>query len=256
MMPDWPMEWLQRIGRKSDLMVWGYGERPDQTSSDYRTAVIEKFRDAGVHLWAATAYKGADACTMDLPVLQARAQNALAWVELAKRIPFEGIVATGWSRYSAHRPQNEPIDAALDVMLYIGAILKDGEPPAGGIDGCVEQLRALGQADRFVACHDALRDLATARRDAWTHVQHLREQIVLETCDPRRHEGGHARILLGLLRDARRQAEQAAVRVRSALNGFVADRWIEEYLHTRLAAIEAEIGESGSISAVPERGTG
>jgi len=241
MIHDWPQAALQQIGRQADLMVWGYGDGPEQTSSHYRTEVIDKFCAANIRLWAATAYKGADGCSMDLPVLEARARNATAWLELSRRIPFQGIVATGWSRYSAHRPQNEPIDGALDVVLFVGGILHDGGAPPGGIEACIEKLRSLDHAEPFLKCRDALGELSAARRDAWTVVQHLREQIALEQCDAQRRWGAHAQILLTLLRDAAQRARQAATRVRDALEDNVDARWIDEYLHTRLDAIDREI---------------
>jgi len=249
MMHDWPPEDLHRIARKADLMVWGYGEGPDQSQSHYRTSVIEKFRHAGVQLWAATAYKGADGCTMDLPQLESRAQNATAWVELSERIPLQGIVATGWSRYSAHRPQNEPIDGALDLLMFVGAILHDGAPPAGGIEESARQLALLGESERFLSCRNALAELAAARHDAWMHVQQLREQIALEQYDERRRFGGHAQILLGLLRDARQRVIEASIHVRAALKGAVHLLWVDEYLHTRLAPIDSEIQNQAAFLA-------
>jgi hexosaminidase len=241
MMHDWPREALARLASKADLMVWGYGEGPDETKGHYHTAVIERFQQAKVALWAATAYKGADGCTMDLPSLGSRAQNAMAWLQLSQRIAFKGIVATGWSRYSAHRPQNEPIDGALDAMLHVGAILHDGSPPPGGVDDCVRQLGSLGEGERFAACRDALAALSAARRDAWLLVQQLHEQIALEEYDAARRLGGHAQILLASLRAARGRIADASSRVRSALGGSVHPGWIEEYLHTRLAPIDLEI---------------
>ncbi|MDH7571914.1 MAG: family 20 glycosylhydrolase, partial [Armatimonadota bacterium] len=159
MMREWDGEALRRLAAKADLCVWGYQGHPDTTRSHFNSRNIERFKEHGLTLWGGTAYKGADGHNADLPVIENRQANALAWIEVARRYGFVGVFNTAWSRYSTHDVQNEPIDGALDSLVNLGVILHDGEAPEGGIEACRAALAEVGMKEHFDACSSALRDL-------------------------------------------------------------------------------------------------
>jgi hypothetical protein len=197
-------------------------------------------------MWGATAYKGADGPSMDLPDLDRRQTNALAWAEVAQRYQFKGLAATAWSRYSSHRVQNEPIDGSLDSLLNVGVILHDGQTPGGGIEACREALCDLGEGERFTACHDVLQDLADAREAAWRDVQSLLEQQWLERQEPHRRKTNLLQWSLDAMDRELQRLDKASDAVRDALKGLVPDIWIEEYIRERVEPVRDLRSEHGA----------
>jgi hypothetical protein len=219
-------------------MAWGYGEVPDKVHHHYNTRYIQRFYDVGVPIWGATAYKGADGISADLPNLERRRTNALGWMQVNDRLPFKGIVATAWSRYSTHRAQCEPIDGSLDALLLIGAILHDGDAPLERRDACLELLGELGERERFDAAYGALRQLADLRQRAWREIQTLREQTALGQDDPTRRDAHLQTKALDQVHRSIGQLKEAGERFAAVMNGAIAPRWIDEYLAVRIEAIE------------------
>jgi len=238
----WDSSLLRRLAGKADLCVWGYSGHPDTTEYHYHSRYAERFRDHGITLWGATAYKGADGHNVDRPNVANRQQNALAWAEVAQRYGMTGLIATAWSRYSSHIVQCEPIDAALDSLVNVGVILHDGKSAERGVDACVAALDELGERGRFEACKAAMEHLKSAREAAWTAVMNLREQVVMLTIDARRQAGAgvdQIHVLnrrIGDLRKARTEA-------REALAGCMDDLWIDRYLAERVEPILEEFDE-------------
>jgi len=241
MMIDWAPDALRALARKADLNAWGYREHPDQTSSHYHTRHIQRLHDHGFSLWGGTAYKGADGHNIDRPIPAIRQANALAWVEIAQRFNFTGVIATAWSRYSTHRLQCEPIDAALDLLLHVGAILHDGHPVPPEPDACLAMLEEIGEKDRFLACRSAMEKLAAIRARGWTGVQSLREQIAMSRSDPRRIGSSWETRLLRILRQTVAEADEIAAETRRAFEGLIEPVWIEDYLHCRLQPLRTEL---------------
>lgn len=240
MMIDWDSAALHSLAKKADLNAWGYRGHPDHSTSHFNTKHIQRLHEHGFTLWGGTAYKGADGHNVDLPNLAKRQENAVAWVEVAGRYGFAGVIATGWSRYSTHRVQCEPIDAALDSLLNVGVILHDGKPPAGGFAAIAATLGELGEKDRFLFCKEVMEKLTDVRGRGWKFVQSLREQIALGQDDTRRQgsswEARFLRILQGILKESDTVADE----VRKQFGGLMEPVWIEDYLHSRLAPLRAE----------------
>lgn len=241
MMINWNSDALRALGARSDLMTWGYSGHPDTTDHHFGIKYIERFHAHSITLWAGTAYKGADGHNADRPDIQQREQNALAWMEIAQRFGYTGVIATGWSRYSTDRVQCEPIDAALDSLVNIGVIMHDGRPPEGGIDACIAVLEELGERDRFESCKTAMEHLSVIRRRGWQAVQSLREQIVLCRRDARRCGSHLESQSLKRLHDILEESKEAAEEVRKSFAGLVEPVWIEEYLSTRLTPLSEEL---------------
>lgn len=244
MMVEWSPDALRRLSGKADLMFWTYGEHPDQQHwPKFTTKDRLHLASHGVRLWGAGCYKGADGHNVDLPNLEKRQANALGWAEVAQRENLIGVVATAWSRYSTHRVQNEPIDAALDSLVNVGVILHDGRAPDDGIESCIAALGDLGERERFEKCNAAMRKLTDVRKRGWSAVQSLREQLVLSETDPRRRGSG---MELHGLRDLKRVLSDAAEvesQVRIAFDGLLDRIWIEQYLVERLQPLREEAAE-------------
>ena len=241
MMVHWDDDSLRRLAAKADLCVWGYAGHPDSTPHHYNTRHIERFRGAGLTLWCATAYKGGEGQSADVPDIAARQENALAWAEVAARFDMKAIIATAWSRYSTHRPQTIPIDAALDSLFLVGHILRNGrmcETPAAFVETMLAQ---TGEKERFAACRSAMQKLFDARRRAWHDIPFLREQVVTATQDARRRGSGVEMNWLKSIRAALAQGEAAADEARRAFDGLIHPLWIERYLSERLDPIREEL---------------
>jgi len=241
MMRDWDADALRRLAVKADLCVWGYHGHPDTTPHHYNTKYIQRFADEGVPLWAATGYKGAAGHNADLPDLARHQENALAWAEVSRRFAMQGVFATAWSRYSTHNVHCETIDASLDSLVNVAAILHDGQPPAGGAEACLAALEAFGQKARFLACRAAIEKLSLARQSGWRTVRHLRELIVMATLDARRRNGGGLASALAGLRRTLADADAAAAEARTAYAGLIEPIWIGRLLAERIEPLREEL---------------
>lgn len=239
MMIHWDDASLQRLARQADLCVWGYAGHPDTTPHHYNTRHIQRFAGLGVTLWGATAYKGAEGHDADLPDVPARTENALAWAEIAGRFGMAGLIATAWSRYSTHRPQCVPIDAALDALVAVGNILESGQMPDPAVVASV--LAHTGEAGRLQACRSAMASLSAARQAAWMAVAHLREQLVTSSQDPRRRGSGQELAALDRLRDALSHLDSIAADTRRIFTGLIHPLWLDRYLAERIEPIREEL---------------
>ena len=258
MMIGWDDDALDSLAPKCDLMTWGYDGDPDTTEGHFNTRYIKKFHEHAIVQWGATAYKGADGNTperhtADRPVLDQRVENAMAWFDIARRFKLNGIVATGWSRWSVDTLQCAPIDAALDSLVAIGVILHDGKLPEGGVPACVDALAELGEKERFEACRKVMERLTDVRREGWKQVRQVREQLALCKIDPRRTSARNpVQGSKGLehFKGVVKQSERIATEMRRSFAGLIEPIWIEEYLatcltplHDELAALELQAGQ-------------
>lgn len=243
MMIHWSAEELASLARSADLMVWGYRGHPDQVDkgNHFHRSYIDHLAKAGVPLWCAGAFKGADGMSSDLPDFNERRDNALAWADVHRSLHFIGAVATGWSRYCTATVQCEPIDAALDALVNVGHIFHDGQSMPGDQRGCEAFLQNVGEFERFARCRDALRTLAEARRLGWMNAADLREMLVTLRQDPRRRTGP---MDLSRLKNLQRHVDEslaASVKIRSAFAGLIDDLWINRYLDERIQPLQSEL---------------
>lgn len=241
MMIDWPDESILALRGKTDLVVWGYVGHPDDADHHFNTRYIERFDRLGVTLWGAGAYKGADGMSVDLPNLAQRMNNAHAWQDLHQRFGFTGLIATGWSRYSSHRVQHEPIDASLDALVRVGGLWKDAVDP--GPEGVLDTLQKIGEAERFDECRAALSEFSRLRFAAWQNVRETWENIALARLDPVRTGSG---ILATAIDGLAREFDQLAVAGQSVerqWRGLVAEHWINEYVAVRTQSLEQQLAD-------------
>jgi len=252
MMVGWDDRAMTEMAAKADLVVWGYAGHPKDMSKAVNAEVFRRFGEIGVTMWGATAYKGADGCSVDLPVFETRRDNALAWAEVAPEVGLKGIITTAWSRYMHLETQCEPIDGALDSLAAHGVILHDGQMPPDGREACVAALDAIGEGPRFRACYEALRELTDYRRAGWAMVQQLREEAVVIERDPWRHAAAWQS--LGNLRRHVGQGEDLARKVHAALAGLVDALWVQRYLDTRIEPFRTEANELARVLPALDRG--
>lgn len=241
MMIEWDDGSLRRLAGYADLCVWGYRETPDETTGHYATRHIRRFHEAGVTLWGATAYKGADGQNIDLPDRSRREHNALGWASVAQRFPLRGLIATAWSRYNTNQQQCEPIDGALDALALVAAILHDGAAPADGIESCLAGLTAAGEHERFDRCRSVLQLLASLRKRGWHAVQDLRELSTMARLDPRRTGSGQQAKALARLRAIVQEADAVAIDLSAAFSGLIEPIWIRRYVAERIEPLRDEL---------------
>jgi hexosaminidase len=256
MMVDWDSPALTALGRKCDLMVWGYDGHPDIAPATHNTACIERFVEHGMTLWGASAYKGCEGNaperhSSDLPDLAEREENALAWAELTQRFDLAGVLVTAWSRWGVDTVQCVPIDAALDALLMVASCLHDGHPPAGGLEACLAALEEWGERARFDACRSSMERLTDLRRRGWIAVMHSRQQLVLAKRDSRRPSARNPRLgmkPLAQLGGIVKEAERLSNEIKQCFAGLLEPIWIEEYLATRLTPFHDEYAELRRIA--------
>lgn len=233
MMIDWTDDALGAIGQKAHLVAWGYEGHPDHVDHHYNTRHIRRFHELGLPLWAAGAFKGADGMSSDLPVIKERELNARAWMDLDQRFHFNGLIATGWSRYATHSVQTEPIDGALDALLRIGHIFNGDDWP----NNTEQALQQAGELETWRRCSGALKSLTEARRKAWSHLQVHRENAAADHTAPPNCEAAINQITRKWIDQLISQLHDAGTGVRSSLKGMTPDRWIDEYLKSRIQPI-------------------
>jgi hexosaminidase len=240
MMVNWPKEDMHRLGQRADIVVWGYGGHPDRTEYHYNTKYIRRFVEAGVPLWAATAYKGGEGPDADISDNRARQYNALAWMELSQRLgPFKGVFATAWSRYSTDSLQTVPIDGSLDGLVNVGAIIRDGQAPGTAANLAI--LAATGEKAGWKACHDVCNKLWKARKNAWEHLKYIHQLLEFRERTNGARGGLHMAIRIGnMVKRQLDELDKIADKFRKAFAGRLEPIWIEEYLRTRIAPIRRQ----------------
>ncbi|MCC6683167.1 MAG: family 20 glycosylhydrolase [Phycisphaeraceae bacterium] len=232
MMIDWGESKLRKLASMADLVVWGYEGHPDQVEHHFNTQYIARFARLGLPLWGAGCYKGAEGMDEDVPTPEPRLANAQAWRELDGRFGFRGLIATGWSRYSTHRMQVEPIDAALAVLVRVGRLWRDGHDPGG--TQALEILDSIGERSWYEARAALMIQLKALRRSAWQELRIVEGLAALVQVDPSRCGSGtyvtHINQFAGILQ----QLHDISAKIREVFTEVVDDCWLQEYLTVRL----------------------
>ncbi|XP_014288128.1 hexosaminidase D isoform X2 [Halyomorpha halys] len=99
MMRPWSPEFHARNPFKNvvEVMVWDYVDVNNLITPQLWFWYMNNFK----RIWVASAFKGADLPTADLPNLEIRYHNTKSWLKKVDtaEIPIAGFVLTGWSRY-------------------------------------------------------------------------------------------------------------------------------------------------------------
>lgn len=142
MMRKWPMDSLVALAQKADLMSWSYGADP---FAWIQQEPLANFQKAGMHLWAGAAFKGADGISVDLPNDRVRMSNMEAWARHVVQHNWEGMVATGWSRYNGLTTFCELWQAAPMALYLAAEVMRKGcYEPADWDKACRQTIGVTG----------------------------------------------------------------------------------------------------------------
>ena len=249
MMVSWSDQQLVELAEQVDLMFWFYMGHPADADEDcsHHARHIDRFRQHGMRLWCAGAFKGADRLDGDLPVFENRHDNAMAWAEIQPTVGFVGAVATGWSRYNTCSLQTCPLDASLDTLVDVGLIFHDGPSADKNKVAWKTVLKSVGQFKQFERCHQLLTDLSHARKHAWENVALLRQLQVTAMQDPRRRNSPDLIKCFGYLRNHIDEALAIGQSMRHQFSGLIPTLWINRYLDERIVPLVEELRELEQI---------
>ena len=240
MMKEWPEEALTRLGKKADLMIWGYHGTPYNTQEHHSIDVIKRMSVANVSLWGAGAFKCGERGAVNLPPAVEREENMLGWVRAAEKFDMVGVCATGWSRNCTSTPQYAPLDVCLDIIIQIGVILHDGKSHTDGLYAYLEALDILGERNSFQRRRDAMERFEIACDNAWMSIREYYQYKASLTTDSTRHEGGLTKRFLEGIKHHYEQAEEAGELLAPHFHGLIDDIWIERLFKSRTMAIASE----------------
>jgi hexosaminidase len=236
MMHKWSARELKALAPRAELMAWAYGADPFVRLP---AALFEKFAAAGVTVWGASAFKGADGLSADTVDIDARVANLGAWARSAKKLKLAGVVATGWSRYSTSAVPCEGLESSLHALVLAGASMWDGRLPAAS-EAEAKALRFLATGRRralavpsAVNCLEASRALREWRRGLQRLVNRS-TRFAAVAGEPGRED---ARGLSGLARawrDHVKQGGKLATEWVKAHAGLVPRVWLDRYVESRV----------------------
>lgn len=233
MMLHWDDDALRRIAPRCDLVVWGYGEHPDETRHHHASRHIIRLAEAGIPLWGATAFKGADGRMGDRPMLDRRRSSTEGWVEVAMRYHLTGLITTGWSRYNYNSAQCESIEASLDTLMTQAILMYNGMIPEG-VEGTaedvLEHLWKSGEGKRFAAIRDAADAYNKAHRNMRFEEFH---HIWFGTRRQDRRLGPNPKFLVNYEKGLK-QMEQTGHAYRKTLQSLIPEIWLDQYFQDRL----------------------
>jgi len=237
MMRKWDIVELEKIGRQTSFVCWSYGKDPFNFIT---RDVIEKFIKAGCKLWAGSAFKGADGAYADIPNLENRTANMLAWVEYAKKTRIEGVIATGWSRYNTFLSPCESIESSLDSLVLAGRIAWDGELPESITDWVKDFLnycqRKGVKTDHFFSCREASEQLQNWRNSAFARIRNYLQQAHIAG-EPERLNPARAKEAKRAVSESMDKLVHFAKEWAKAHKGLVPDLWIRKYVCSRIEPV-------------------
>jgi hexosaminidase len=240
MMMDWPVSALQEIGKDADLVVWGYRGTPAMGTHHHRIKVLNHLQEAGIPIWGASAYKGADGPFRDLPDQQARLLNHIGWMDVAAPYELKGVITTGWSRYASGRVQVESIDACLVELAMASLLLYNGRWTDDGWEICDKLLEEAGQLERSERLRRHFKSADAMREEAWSGARQLKEQLAGMQVAPGQPCAGTNRILLDFFLNLVQRVEEQSLQLPELLRGLVCEPFIEPYYKTWATALRTE----------------
>ncbi|CAH2097012.1 unnamed protein product [Euphydryas editha] len=126
MLRDIPIGDWERANLKIEPVYWSYG--PNIKVSHIN---MMKYHKKFKNIWIASAFKGADGRASTYPNLRKRFSNNFSWLTTIFNYKFggennifnfEGIILTGWSRYSHFDPPCELLPVSIP-SLYLNLLL-------------------------------------------------------------------------------------------------------------------------------------
>lgn len=249
MMMDWPMPSLRQLGQEVDLVIWGYRGTPQMGTHHHGVHVLERMREAGISIWGAAAYKGADGPFRDLPDMQSRLLNHIGWIHAAKSYRLEGLITTGWSRYATGRVQVEPIDACLRELAMASLLFHDGVWPDNGWQKCDQLLEAVGEFERVDHLRRHFGPADAERAEAWSVARQIKEHLAGMQVAPGQPSTGTLQLLWDVFQNLVERTEKRSLLVRGLLTGLVCEPYIDAYSRTWATALRNEAKMIGACFA-------
>jgi hexosaminidase len=105
------------LGQLVEPVVWVYSEDIARQLPHYMWYMYGR---VFLHVWVASAYKGAYGETALAPDLRRHSQNNLAWLRIlrsTKGVRFQGMVLTGWARYDHFAVLCELLPVSVPSLL-------------------------------------------------------------------------------------------------------------------------------------------
>lgn len=249
MMEQWPDDVLAELAALSHLMPWGYVDEAGGETGHNSRQLLERYRAAGVTLWGATAFGGADGYSADLPIIEERIRNASSWYRLHKEYGFVGMIATGWTRYNSHRLQVCPLDACWDAVAATALCLSGAEPSTDTIHTLMDQAEV---ASRFQRLREKFAPWSDAVSEAWLYIRYADEQRAAEMAEPHRRGSGALGDGLDLLKDRVREAVQKSKDVCEVLKESTSPQAANEYIADRVRPLQYHLKRlTGPVAVHP-----
>jgi hypothetical protein len=156
---------------------------------------------------------------------------------------MQGVIITGWSRYSTNMTQVAPIDGSLDSLALAAWILRTGSVPRRQHATCERWLRLAGEWQRHVTGREVLSAITRQRAAGWEHVRILRQYAVCAADDRRRFPSAHADRHLRYLADAVEQLDQLKPVFLKAFDGLTDEIWLTRFLRERICPLKDELAD-------------
>lgn len=116
---------FERIAEKSELMLWEY--QPTVFWRNHVTPeLINRCKAAEATVWGSSAFKGADGVDRITPDMDKRIQNNLSWTNISEEYDLEGLMVTGWSRYTSCCIPCESLESSWMSLLVASSIMWNG----------------------------------------------------------------------------------------------------------------------------------
>jgi hexosaminidase len=243
MMSSWEVPAIRQFAEKADMMVWGYSDTPETTQHHFKLENIRKFHEAEACLWAAGQFKGRfePSTFMDeAAALKSRQENTAGWIRAAEEFGMKGICLTAWSRNSTSCFQNVPIECNLDYLIYLGAMLWNGQLPEFTLEDAAGILDRAGELEAFKERLEAFRRFSDVCSHYWNRSRYLRYIIACNQEDHTRHAGSLPNEIFTQMNKAVEDIREAACDLSSKLYGLMDDYWADAFCKTRIAAVETD----------------
>jgi len=237
---DWPMELLESLKGRVDLVVWKYApDIFDGIAQPLRPYHLERYSHARVGWWGAPAFK--KTADGDLPSIPERLANIEAWLRVLEKQPKKAMIVTGWSRGSFGTTARCGLEPAWDAIVLSAALMWDGRTPDDPIDVARDYLhrgpleRLVGQ--RFEACYQAALQLSKWHQQmATSPLWALLEHAAAISFEPKR-VNAYLLERFHKLGDQRRELQRGISLGKefvSAHQGLVPDHWLRLYVKARV----------------------
>ncbi len=243
MMRKWPAGELKKLAGKADLMVWMYGSKIPENI----IGAMERFSRAGITMWGASAFKGADGILADVPDLKVRTENLLAWIEASRKTGLKGLVATGWSRYNTFIAPCESMETSLDALALAAWSMRDGKLDGNAVEKARDFLKTRKMkklaGDRFFKCLDAGTKLQEWRNNSLDNLKSLWVRSATLYGENDRFNPWEEKMTAGAIKAAIGEGKKLANIWRKAHKGLVPNVWLDYCVKSRLWQVETYAGE-------------